>query len=88
MTRPLTVITHMLLTRGVPPPTSYWVGASREELAAAIAARRPVQACGETSHGIAWDNSMQAEQSMRSRLALCKARAAQRRAEAERLRGR
>ena len=32
-------VTH--LTQPVPPPTSYWVGATREELAQAVAARRP-----------------------------------------------
>ena len=74
-----------LLTKGVPPPSSYWVGATREQLHDAIAARRPVQASGDG--GLAWDNSIQAEASLRRRLSECKVRAALRRAEAERLRG-
>ena len=88
MPHPLRVTDHVLLTKGVPPASSYWVGTTRAELHAAIAARRPVQACGETTTGIAWDNSIAAEASIRARLTECRLRAARRRAEAERLRGR
>ena len=88
MPNPLRITDHVLLTKGVPPASSYWVGATRDELHARIAARRPVQACGETTTGIAWDNSIAAEASIRARLAESKLRLARRRADAERLRGR
>lgn len=73
MMRPQTAA--YLLTRGNPPASSYWVGATRDELAAAIAARRPQMACGEPPGRkmLAWDNGIAAEASLRTRLALHRA---------------
>ncbi len=65
----------LLLVRGIPPTSSYWVGVTREELRQRIQARRAQMACGGT---VNWDNSIVAEASIRATLNLCKARKAMR----------
>lgn len=50
------IISGTAVARGVPPASSYWVGASRDELRQAIAARRPHQASA-TARDVWWDPS-------------------------------
>ncbi len=75
---------YTVITRGIPPTSSYWVGCDRAELRQRIDARRAQMAVGPDAFNtrtIAWDNSVAAELSLRTRLAEQRVRrAAQQRA--------
>ena len=77
----------LVLDRGVPPASSYWIGCDRAELARRIEERRHQQALPGTKIGI-WDPAPDAERSIRATLAVAKLRADKRRAETARLRAR
>lgn len=62
----------MRLQRGDPAPGSYWVGASREQLAAAVTARRPQMAV-PTENEIKADPMLLATADLQRRLALRRA---------------
>lgn len=69
--------------RPTPPKESYWIGVSREQLAAAIAARRPHMKLPSTRNGFAFDGGYESEISLRGALKASKARADRRRREVE-----
>lgn len=83
MIPPSKPIQSLSLDRGAPPRTSYWIGASREELAAAIAQRRPQMRLPSTRTGFAFDGGFESEVSLRSKLRASKDRADRRRREVE-----
>lgn len=58
------IIRRPAVLGGTPPATSFWAGASREQLAAAVAARRPHQATASV-HDRSFDPAIAATVSIR-----------------------
>lgn len=61
-------LTPLVLERGLPPATSYWVGVDRAALNAAISARRSQQGLPSTKFGGIWDPLPDSERGLKTRL--------------------